>query len=112
MTDDVNTPADESAVPQKPIDPSLPNIGRFQNLPNPEEPPGYTWQLIQDRSHSQATVPVTPSNEEQVADSKTEPSSPHPEDEQGAQRASGDTEPHRLRLRTSDTGGEKAESEH
>ena len=112
MTDDVNTPADESAVPQKPIDPSLPNIGRFQNLPNPEEPPGYTWQFIQDRSHSQATVPVTPSNEEQVADSKTEPSSPHPQDEQNSQGPSGDTEPHRLRLRTSDTSGEKAESEH
>lgn len=59
MTDNNDIPANNAAKPNKSVNPDLPNIRRFQNAPNPEEPPGYTWQLMKDKSQSQDTIPLS-----------------------------------------------------
>lgn len=57
MTNDNNLPAKPQADPNQGPNPDLPNIGRFQHTPNPEEPPGYTWQTLKDTSNSENTIP-------------------------------------------------------
>ena len=93
MADNVSQPADDHAAPGKPFDPSLPNIGRFQNPPDPEEPPGYTWQHVQDHSHSQATVPLGTPAAEPDADANNGQSATSPEEAQTTQEPTGDKEP-------------------
>lgn len=96
MTDDEKQPEDNFSDARKNIDPSLPNIGRFQNLPDPEEPPGFTWQFSRDRSNSQETVPVVPPNPDDGTRSESEPPHEVPAEIQSTPEPAGDTEPNQI----------------
>ena len=111
MTDQENQFADKPAEPKKPSDPSLPNIGRFQNAADPEEPPGYTWQYIQDHSHSQATVPMVPPLAEEESAADSELSEPAPAEVQISPHLPGDTEPLKRQQSLSTQAGENQADE-